>query len=382
MSVASLDWLIWMSATVAVFWAMPARFRDVCIPTATMAYLLSHAPLSAALLTAFALGTYFAPAWFRSSGSVTVAVGSAIVLVLVFFKLHAAGAGDDLWIQVAIPLGLSYYAFRCLHYVIERYKGTLVDHGFRDFAAYLIFIPTLAAGPIHRFDQFQRDYRRHRWDSRLFSAGLERILFGYVKVVVLANQLVNVNLLGFVATLDPQREWLVAYLELLAYAMNGYLQFAGYSDIAIGFAMLLGYRVMENFNWPFLARNVSQFWQRWHISLSSWCRDYIYLVVTSLTRRPTLAIVLSMLILGLWHEISLRYTLWGLYHGAGIALWHAYKRLVPGPSTENVDWRHGLGHGAAVVLTFHFVLLSFVILHQASVAEMLDTYELLLLGWW
>lgn len=382
MSVATADWLLWMTVTVAVFWAAPARFRDLCLPFATLVFLLSHAPLSAAILMTFTVCTYVMATRYRSNGSVTVVVGFAIVLVLVYFKLEVATFRDDPLLQVAIPLGLSYYAFRCLHYLIESYKGTLAAHGFREFAAYLVFLPTLAAGPIHRFDEFHRDHRRHRWDSRRFSMGLERILFGYAKVVVLANQLVNVNLQAYISSVDPSHEWLIAYLRMLAFGLNGYLQFAGYSDIAIGFAMLLGYRVMENFNWPFLARNISEFWQRWHISLSSWCRNYIYMVVTSISRKPTLAILLSMLVLGLWHEISLRYLLWGAYHGIGIAVWHAYRRLNSGGAAGASPVKLALGNGVAVFTTFHFVMLSFVILHQATVAEMLDTYRLLLTGWW
>lgn len=382
MSVTTADWLTWMLVTVAVFWAVPARLRDLCLPLATLAFLLSHAPASAAILAAFTVGTYILATRFRSVGTATIAAGLAIVAVLVYYKLQVAGAQVDPLLQVAIPLGLSYYAFRCLHYLIESYKGTIAPHGFREFAAYLVFLPTLAAGPIHRFDEFHRDHRRHRWDAQRFSAGLERILFGYVKIVVLANQLVNVNLQAYITSIDPSREWLVAYLEMLAFGLNGYLQFAGYSDIAIGFALLLGYRVMENFNWPFLARNISEFWQRWHISLSSWCRNYIFMVVTSISRKPTLAILLSMLVLGLWHEISLRYLLWGACHGIGIAVWHFWRRFSAGGTRLVLPFGSVLGHGLAVLTTFHFVMLSFVILRHATIAETMDTYRLLLTGWW
>lgn len=381
MSVISADWLLWMAITVTLFWAAPARFRDLCLPAATIAFLLGHSPLSAVILTTFTVGTYLVATKIRSGGVVTAAAGLAIALVLVYFKIEVASLPSDPLLQVAIPLGLSYYAFRCLHYLIERYKGTLAAHGFREFTAYLVFLPTLAAGPIHRFDEFHLDYRRHRWDSQRFSLGLERILFGYVKIVVLANQLVNVNLQALIASIDSSREWVIAYLDMLAFGFNGFLQFAGYSDIAIGFALLLGYRVMENFNWPFFARNISDFWQRWHMSLSSWCRNYIYMVVTSITRKPTLAILLSMLVLGLWHEISLRYLLWGAYHGFGIAAWHTWKRFTSGRFGIEAPVGHALGYVLAVLATFHFVMLSFVILRHETVADMLDTYSLLLTGW-
>lgn len=382
MSITSADWLLWMIITIVLFWASPARFRDLCLPLITLAFLLSHAPLSAAILVTFTVAIYLLTTRFRSDGAVTLGAGLAVVAVLGYFKLEVAELRGDPLLQVAIPLGLSYYAFRCLHYLIESYKGTIASHGFREFAAYLIFLPTLAAGPIHRFDEFHRDHRRHRWDAQRFSVGLERILFGYVKVVVLANQLVNVNLQAYIESIDSSHQWLIAYLDMLAFGLNGYLQFAGYSDIAIGFALLLGYRVMENFNWPFLARNISEFWQRWHISLSSWCRNYIYMVVTSISRKPTLAILLSMLVLGLWHEISLRYLLWGAYHGIGIAVWHAWSRLASGGVNNSGPVVSALGHVLSVLTTFHFVMLSFVILHHETLVETLDTYRLLLTGWW
>ena len=123
--------------------------------------------------------------------------------------------------------------------------------------------------------------------------------------------------------------FLQAYLNSVVSWANLYLQFSGYSDIAIGVAALAGFEIMENFKFPFLAKNINDFWSRWHISLTSWCREYVFQPSVSFTRKPLLSVALTMVILGLWHEISLRYILWGLYHAIGIALWHQYQKIKP-----------------------------------------------------
>lgn len=118
------------------------------------------------------------------------------------------------------------------------------------------------------------------------------------------------------------------YLECLLMWMNLYIQFSGYSDIAIGVSKMCGITVMENFNYPFIASNINDFWKRWHISLTSWSKEYVFIPIASATRKPFLAVVLAMMVIAFWHEISIRYVAWGLYHGCGIAVWHIYNRKI------------------------------------------------------
>ena len=144
----------------------------------------------------------------------------------------------------------------------------------------------LSVQEVRRFNEFQRDLRGRRWNPHLFSLGCERILYGYAQIIVLGNWLVSVRLQQYIAGLDPSQAALIEYLECIAFGANIYFQFAGYSSVAIGFAMLLCFRVIENFDHPFIRPNISAFWRCWHISLSSWCRDYVYMVVVALTRKP------------------------------------------------------------------------------------------------
>jgi alginate O-acetyltransferase complex protein AlgI len=262
--------------------------------------------------------------------------------------------------------------------LIEKFKGTLADHTFSDFSNYLLFLPTILAGPIHRFGPHERDSRRRRWDTAKFTEGLERIVYGYAKVSIISGFLLADYAGSLILQIGPGSPSLVAYLTMLQKGLIGYLLFSGYSDIAIGFALTLGYRVMENFNWPFLARNISDFWRRWHISLSSWCREYIYMVVLSLTRRPALGAIAAMLVLGLWHEISLRYILWGAYHGLGIAVWQGFQDVKGKlPAIENGRVRLAL-EWLSIAFTFHYVMFGFVMVQEDTLEAAMSVYRALL----
>ena len=195
----------------------------------------------------------------------------------------------------------------------------------------------------------------------MFSLGMERILYGYVKIVFIANFLVNRELADFILVNPGMGDALVEYLLCLKYGLNLYFQFAGYSDIAIGFALLLGFRVEENFHFPFLAVNINDFWKRWHMTLSSWCRDYIYISIRAFRGNAALAVILAMLVLGIWHELSWRYIIWGLYHGVGIALWQGFqwmKSRFSHPFAGNMGMPGTL---LAWLLTMNFVILGFAI---------------------
>ena len=271
--------------------------------------------------------------------------------------------------RMVVPLGLSFYGLRIIHYAFEAYMDRLPPHTFPDYCRYLLFFPTIIAGPINRFTGFQRDSRRRRWDTALVTAGFERILYGYVKIIVLANYLTERHLGDWLTALKTDQEWLVAYMGCLKYGLNLYLQFSGYSDIAIGLALLIGFRVEENFNRPFLAININDFWKRWHITLSSWCRDYVFVPVTSLTRNPYIGVISSMLALGLWHEISLRYFIWGFYHGTGIMIWQLVQNLKKRLPAPAAFWSNKIITITSWVITFNFVILSFSITSSSDLGK-------------
>jgi alginate O-acetyltransferase complex protein AlgI len=304
-----------------------------------------------------------------------------VVLLLVGYKTAAARPALGAPGAVIIPLGLSYYTFRCIHYLIEHYKARLAPHGFSQFVSYLFFYPTIIAGPIHRFNEFQRDLRRRRWDARSFSLGCERILYGYAQIVVLGNWLVSVRLQQYIAGLDPSQQALVEYLECVMFGANIYFQFAGYSSVAIGFSLVLGFRIIENFDHPFIRPNIAAFWRCWHISLSSWCRDYVYVPVAASTRSVALGTVATMVVIGLWHELSPRYLAWGLYHAAGIVIWQAFQRVKEHLPAAQAPWARGAASLAGVALTFNFVMLSFAITKEPTLVDAAGVFATILGGW-
>ncbi len=354
-------------------WLLPERWQVNALSLLTASFLLVLAPLSAAvlLLTAGLSFFVFQLPRLRPGGAVLLAIGQAVAVWMVFKSEWATQAGW--WTQVGVPLGLSYYTFRQIHYAVERYKQTLPAHTWADYLRYLFFLPTMLVGPLNRFPDFYRDARRRRWDATLFSAGLERVLYGYVKIVVLGNALLTNKLGLLIKELAPAHPALATYLGIVKFAANAYVQFAGYSDVAIGLSLTMGFRIMENFRAPFLAPNLSEFWKRYHISLSSWCRDYVFTPLLSLTRRGAVAVAASMLVLGLWHEWSWRYLIWGALQGAGILAWHRYGRWQvrrqPGPRLAHLSYWGG------VLVTLHFYCFSCVIIRENSWQAIASTFH-------
>nr|WP_256515755.1 MBOAT family O-acyltransferase [Alsobacter ponti] len=268
-----------------------------------------------------------------------------------------------------------------MHYAIERYKGKLPPHRFGDFVCYMAFLPTILVGPIHRFPAFHRDRLRRQWSAQHVSAGLERILYGYVKVAVLCNVVVLGLFDRFIAELPHEAQGLRLYLAIVQSGLRLYLLFSGFSDVAIGFSRLLGYTIIENFDWPYLARNIQEFWRRWHISLTSFVRDYLFDFVAAATRQPALGMVASLVVIGLWHEVSLRYLYWGLYHGMGVLVWHQFQRVKPWLGKPGGPRLKPLRDALATLLTVHFVWFGFVLVEQPSLAAAFRVWSTILWPW-
>ncbi len=355
----------WAAVLVAAAWLVPRRMQTTAMAAVGALFLASTDLRSLAILAALTTVTVAVlriarPTTMRVSVLVLVVVGT-----LVTFKwgvtLGDAEAG-------LIPLGLSYYGLRILHLVFDWSRDRRTRTDAPGIVRYLLFLPTQIAGPINRFPDFSRDCRRRRWDSELFATGMERILYGAVKIVVLANYLVGekmaIYLDGF-----PAESWLGAYLGCVEYGLNLYLQFAGYSDIAIGIALLVGFRIPENFHLPFVATNIHDFWDRWHITLSHWCRDYVFQPVAAATRSPHLGVVASMLVLGMWHELSWRYVLWGTYHGLGLVAWRQFQKMKPRFSLDPPVGLRPVMMVASWFLTMNFVILSFALTRVRNLDE-------------
>lgn len=373
-------------ATVSLYWLCPSKWRQQLILVITLALLIYISPLSALILSFFALSTYWLTTGKEVSLSRMCLALILVVVVLAFFKIrffNAGGSAGDIITNAAIPLGLSYYSFRCFHFIFERYRQTIEQPPLKAFLTYLFFLPTIVVGPINRFNEYYREQEKATWDASYLSSGLERLLFGYFKITFLANFLILGKLGEFIAGLPADNTALITYLQIVQDALILYLLFAGYSDIAIGFGLLLGIRVLENFNWPYIRKNISEFWQSWHISLSSWCRDYIFFPVLASTRNPYVATLASFTVIGLWHEISLRYICWGLFHGVGLLGWRYFQQF---KRKHNINWSKlpGVGWifiGLSIFLTLNYVIFGLVIVNQPDLSSVWNVYQTILFWW-
>jgi len=375
MNMVSLAALAWIAATVALYWCAPRPWQPYVAAASTALLLGVFSPVSLAVLSFFTALAYIPVRYGRQWAAGALASGGAVLAIFVWFK-SGMGLGGPL-----VPMGFGFYTLRALHYTLDSIKRTLPPHTFGQFLSYMFFLPTIMTGPINRFQDFHRDLSRRRFDSALFSKGCERMLYGYAKIVILAAYEVSHILALRVKALEGTNEPLAAYLDCVRYGLNLYFQFSGYSDIAIGFAMLLGFRVAENFNYPFLARNIGDFWKRWHITLSSWCRDYVYMFALSAGRRPWLAVLSSMLILGIWHELSIRYLAWGIYHGAGIAVWQGFQKAKANMPGLSFPGGRLVTEGASYLLTINFVILGFAITKEPDLQSGLQVLSKILFFW-
>jgi len=276
-----------------------------------------------------------------------------------------AGAFDVRW------LGFSYVAFRLIHTIRDRQSGRLPPVQLQEYATYVLFFPALPAGPIDRLERFVGDLRcppRERVED--FLEGGRRFILGLAKKFILADSLalVALNPANVLQVEESGWMWVLVY----AYALQIYLDFSGYTDIAIGLGRWLGIRLPENFNQPYLKPNLTQFWNNWHMSLTQWFRGYYFNPLTRSMRRgprpwPVWTVILfgqttTMLLIGLWHGVTWNFVLWGLWHGVGQFIQNRWSDLIRTRFAGRLTrpWvRSGL-FWAGVLLTFHFVALGWV----------------------
>lgn len=307
--------LLSLMAISLLAWGLPQRWQMDSVSIATMLLLGWFSPYSLLLLCVSSLLVYYGAHYGRNQARIAALLVTYCGVQFLIFRVLQTYV-DGVWKNLSL-LGLAYYTCRHIHYVIDSFVGRIQADA-RTFWHYQFFWPVLIAGPIHRYNHFKRRCQRRRWDTSDISTALDRIVVGYAKVVILANYLVAKKSTELLAQL-PDMGWFNSWLSSATDWAYLYLQFAGWSDIAIGFSLIIGIRIEENFNKPFLATNLIEFWQRWHMTLSAWCKDYVFTPVLAVTRKPFVAVVSAMAVMGLWHEVSLYYLLWGIYHASGIA---------------------------------------------------------------
>ena len=274
-------------------------------------------------------------------------------------------------LQALIPIGISYFSFRSAAYMVEIHRKTIEPVGFWRFAHYALFWPTLLAGPIERPGRFlSQSSKMVRAGRDDIVEGFARVITGYLKKIVLASLFFGIArpYLEMGAQFEPRfSEFSIPHLWLCvtAYYLYLYCDFSAYSDLAIGVSRMMGFRIMENFRWPILATNISAFWQRWHISLTSWVTDYIYRPLGGNKKGLANAArftLIAMIVVGAWHGMNLHFIAWGIYHGVFLILYRQWRKVWKGKwfaeGTPGPGW---LKTGAAWFFTFQVVNLGWVL---------------------
>jgi D-alanyl-lipoteichoic acid acyltransferase DltB (MBOAT superfamily) len=293
--------------------------------------------------------------------------------------LETMGVGASLpLVQITLPVGISFFTFQALSYVIDIYREKLAPAPPLDFAVYLAFFPQLVAGPIVRGTELLPQFRGRRDPRRIdASRAFYLIAIGLAKKVVIADFLAA-NLVDAVFASPGQYGSLEILVGVYAYSVQIYADFSAYSDIAIGVALLLGFRFPDNFNAPYTAVSIQDFWRRWHMTLSRWLRDYLYIPLGGnrgsrlLTERN---LMITMLLGGLWHGASWRFVIWGGLHGVWLVLERArQERREAVPDTPALRFRQRL-------LTFHLVSFAWIFFRAESMSAAWELLRRLLTAW-
>ncbi len=273
--------------------------------------------------------------------------------------------------DIFLPVGISFYTFKSVSYVVDVYRGKLqpMDH-LLDYAFYVSFFPTLLAGPITRATDFGPQIRKPLCITRtMFATGAYFVIIGLFKKCVISDY-ISMNFVDRVfdnPTLFSGGEVLLA---LYGYCVQIYCDFSGYSDMAIGVAMLLGFKIPMNFDAPFKADSMSDFWRRWHISLSTWIRDYVYISLGG-NRKGTVHMyinqMIAMIACGLWHGASLSFIVWGALHGALVCIHKFFSQVVL--KHDKRYHPHGIRRVFAVIITFHLLCFTWIFFRNTNFAD-------------
>lgn len=325
----SVEFLIFFPIVCLLYFILPHRFRHILLPVSSLIFVASRDPFAVVFLLlvtiiTWGLGLCIDRVKSSETGSPKVYLVTGLLAIfglLVYLKyipyiLSLLRLGR---IEIILPIGISFYTFSTATYLIDVYKGKCKPcPDFLKYAAYATFFPTILAGPIERaanmLPQFEE---KHTFDTDRAKDGLQLMLWGYFLKMVIVSRLTILT--DYVYDDNNSFTGICVLIAILLYSLQIYCDFAGYSYIAIGCAKICGFNVMRNFRQPYLAASVADFWRRWHISLSSWFRDYLYIPLGGNrkgTFRKYLNVMIVFAVSGIWHGANVTFLIWGLLNGA------------------------------------------------------------------
>jgi alginate O-acetyltransferase complex protein AlgI len=399
----SIQFAFFFPIVAAVFYLLPQRWRVHFLLLASCVFYMAFIPAYIAILFVTILIDYVAGIYIervdghRRKTLLLLSIVSTCTVLAIFKYMNfltssfSGLAGFFGWhlpnavVNIILPIGLSFHTFQSLSYVVEVYRGNQkAERNFIIYATYVMFFPQLVAGPIERPQNLLHQFREwHRVNYINITSGLKRMAWGFFKKLVVADRLaLYVN---DVYGAPRNYNGLQLTLATFFFAYQIYCDFSGYSDIAIGAAQVLGFRLMENFRTPYYSLSVSEFWRRWHISLSTWFKDYVYIPLGGRrvgAGRYVVNILITFGISGLWHGANWTYVWWGLLNGI---------YLVGGWITK--EWRdrffNSIGLGERTVIrkasmwtsTFLLTCVAWIVFRAKSMRDAWYVFSHLLQGW-
>ena len=324
-----------LPAVLILYFLVPGKAKNLVLLVSSLVFYAWGEPKYVFLMMAtiglfygcgIAIGKCETQKWKKFWLTVSVVVSLALLAVFKYadFLLGSFGALSGLdvpLLKLALPIGISFYTFQSLSYTIDVYRGQAqVQKNIISFGAYVVLFPQLIAGPIVRYVDVARelDSRTHSWED--FCLGLRRFLVGLAKKILIANQLGE---LTEIFRASGEKSVLFFWIYAIAFSLHIYFDFSGYSDMAIGLGRIFGFRFIENFNYPYLSRSIAEFWRRWHMSLGSWFRDYVYIPLGGnrvSKGRWVFNILVVWMLTGLWHGAAWNFVLWGLLYAVFLLL--------------------------------------------------------------
>lgn len=333
---------IFFPTIVIGYLAIPKKDKNIFLLLASLLFYLwgepNVIPLIISVLSTYISGYFLSKKELSTQNRKTVLISGITInlLVLFYFKyigFFTATVQDILLkitgqsfpiIEVALPLGISFYVFQAIAYLVDSYRDrSLAEKKPLPIFLYITLFPQLIAGPIVRYKEIAKEIKNRSIGIENITQGINRFIIGLSKKVLIANNLnaISTDLLDH--SMDHNVSLLMAWFGALVYGLQIYYDFSGYSDMAIGIGRIFGFKFPENFNYPYISKSIREFWRRWHISLSSWFKDYLYIPLGGNKKGETITyrnLLIVFLLTGLWHGASWNFMIWGLYHGGFIII--------------------------------------------------------------
>lgn len=395
----SLQFLVFFGIITSAYFLIQPKFRWFLLLAASCYFYMAFVPMYLGILGFTIVIDYFAGIYLERFQGLQKKLFLAVSLaanvgVLAIFKYYHFIDQNIVWLseqlgtnvqlpvlEMILPIGLSFHTFQAMSYTIEVYRGhQKAERNFGIYSLYVMFYPQLVAGPIERPQNLLHQfYELHSWDWNRVKSGLLQMASGIFKKVVIADRLAL--LVDSTYTNIPNQSSAALALAAVFYSFQIYCDFSGYSDVAIGAARVMGFKLMDNFNAPYFAKSLPEFWRRWHISLSTWFKDYVYFSLGGnrvSIPKWYLNIMVVFVLSGIWHGASWNFVIWGALHGLFQVIGLSLNRVFPSLAAEAqkqvwVQWAYRL-------LTFVLVTLAWVFFRLKHFSEVKQFFQTLFMG--